>query len=394
MPPILPQVLAFSPAASEVGVPIDLSSVTIEFLTPMNRALTESAVSINPPIPFGYLWDDESQNLLLQFDELLSPLSDYTVTVSESATSADGQTMGEAASASWRTGRISPPLPPLPPSYPTLHRSDVSVVIDGNSAEWPVIPTDRNTAAQQAEKFLWLDSLGDDDGPGTYLYPTNSVFSGEDADLDEFRFAFYAVNVYFLFKPAAVNPNASFFTAFLGVAINLAVGGGMQPIGYNQAIDTSGVADLVVRSDTAPEFDVSFTGPRVALLLNRLTGAAEPATLSFSQATGVVEIAIPRVALGLSRELVNQPFNLSVYTALETFGGIRQVEIFPGEYEVGGGTVGGGDPNVFDLAGASLEAQRVDLSDYSADYQSTVLLSILPLVLSDFPEQRSEWTLF
>ncbi len=385
VPPSSPEVIAFDPPDGSSGISITQPAVSVTFLTPMNQATTGAATTITPAVGYTPTWNGTSTVLTLTLTGGLAERTTYTVSVAATATSAEGAPLAVPAAASWTTGRIPPVLPPMPSTFATLLPSTLTFTVNGSPSEWPVVAATANTGTiTTGNTFLWKDASADDTGDGGYTYPSNAAFTGGDADLDEFRVAYTASDVYFLFRPTSINASASFFTAYFGVTIDTGIGGDEGEIGFDQANSVGGQADALVRSDAAPDYELTFTGPRGAFLVANGALVSNP-TSSYSQSTGVVEIRVPRSELGLAAPLTARRINLVVYTGLETFGTLREVTASTAQWSPGGGISATSDPDIFDLAGASLANQQADLSDYDTLYPSTIGYSILPLELSDTP---------
>jgi|GEM_PF-6125061 len=122
-----PRVEAVFPAANATGVPVG-TEISVTFSKPMDRALSESAVTVNgsQAAPSGYSlsWDAQNLTLTLRPSANLSFGSDHRVRVAGSAASADGAGLdgdrdGTAEGAgtddfewSFRTAdALAPPLP-------------------------------------------------------------------------------------------------------------------------------------------------------------------------------------------------------------------------------------------------------------------------------------------
>jgi alpha-amylase len=374
VPPPEPGVVAFVPADGDNAVPADVAQVRVEFLTPMDIESTNAAITLDPAIPFSVSWNAEQTEVTLQLAEQLEPRTPHTVNVAATAKSAEGRELGVARSATWTTGRLPLPLPPLAPPV-VLPETNVAITIDGNAADWPAASLADDTGAVLPQHvYRWLDAEHDDDGPGGYAYPTDNVFSGGDADIVDFALAYDTTNVYVMIRPRVINPAASFFTPHFGIAIDSIPGSGIVDLGYDQATGARGIAEAQIRSDTAQDFEVSFTGPRGAMLTNT-QGDTIPIASAFSQQTGVVELAIPRAAVALQGDQLL--VNMVVYSALETFGGMREVGLEAGRWEPGGGIIVISDPDIFDLAGGSAEDQVTDLSSYDETFPTIIRHSLL-----------------
>ncbi|MDX2176846.1 MAG: alpha-amylase family glycosyl hydrolase [Candidatus Sumerlaeia bacterium] len=396
LPPAEPEVQSISPPDQDANVPTD-SAIVIAFTKPMEPSSTLAAVSIAPATATASEWDPGFTTLTLRpLAELLARTT-YTVSVAATANDADGARLAYPALARFTTSRSAASIPELPPVLAVLGPTSAAISIDADGSEWAAAsPQSANTAhVTAANVFVWTDALGDDKGAGAYTYPTNSAFSGQDADLTEFRAAYDAANVYFYFKIRSVNPSASFFTPYVGVAVDTAAGEGYAgSLGWDQGNDFRGPADFSAHPEALPDFEVSYTGPLGLEVADAVNTAVSAATESaHSTQTGAVELSIPRSALGLDGPLAGQRFNLIVYTGLEEFGSLREVGSARANWTSGGGSSGPNDPDVFDLAGASAANQVLDLSDYDDATTSLVIHSVLPLRLAEVEAGTDGWLL-
>jgi len=314
----------------------------------------------------------------------LDPQTEYTVTVAQSALSADGENLPFDVTASWITDRVPPDFGPLPPSAGTLRPLEANISVDGNASDWPATAAlARNQHHFDFDGFyVWNDAIGDDTGAGNYSYPTNEVFTEGDADIDRFAMAYDENNLYFLVEQASINPGASFYTSYFAIALDTGLPGRVD-LGLDLGTEATGVAELYVRQDADVDFEIALTGTNGGLLVGPDGDALMDLAVAFSQQSGIMEVAVPRNLLGLSGELDQQPLNVYVYSALETFGSMREVGTNKGTWEPGGGVAGTIDPDIFDLAGAGQAAQETDLNQFDQFFESTVGSSLLPLTLSE-----------
>jgi len=392
VPLISPESTGTDPANNQSNVSTT-TDITITFSVPMNTSTTEAAFSINPLTPCTLSWELGDTRLRINPDVTLSSTTSYTATIAASATSTDGAPLLFPVSTTFSTGRDVSSFPPLPPTMATFGPTIVAITADGNGSEWAGSSQSANTIAlTPSNVVVWRDATGDDNGPGTYTYPTNSAFTTGDADILEFRVAMDSVFFYFYIKPVSINPAASFFTPYFGIAIDTQDGGRLTSLGVDQGTNGIGIAELEVRPDAAPEFELVFTGPAGADLLSD-TGALISGSVSsgFSQSTGEIEITLPRLQLGLGGTLSNQRLNLVVYSGLETFGGMREVSNTTASFTPGGGSTSANDPDVFDLIGASGANQHAELSDWNTSIPAMVIHSVLTLRASDSLSAVGEW---
>ncbi len=384
IPPPPATVLAQSPADGESGVPTSLQEIEIRFSQPMNRTLTESSFDVVPQLVLTPSWSDGDTVLTMTVGETLAESTLHTVTIGTGAETASGAPLAVASVATWVTDRAPRPLPPLPAPL-VVARRDTGFAIDGSDADWGIpgaLPAD-TANVPGGDLFVWSDSAGDDDGPGTYTYPTNAVFSGAEADLATFAFAWTATDLQFLIRPAAVNPSASFFTPYFGIAIDTGEGG-RRELGHDAQTGANGVADALLRPDAAANFEIVFAGPNGMTVVDAAGDVVFAGSGAFSSSTGVVEISVPRSALDLENIADGHRLNFVVYTGLEVFGSMREVSAATGNFEPGGGIAAESDPDIFDLAADPL-SQRTDLEDYDAIYPPVIGASYLSVLLGDPP---------
>jgi hypothetical protein len=122
-----PRVEFVFPAADATGVPVD-TGISVTFSKPMDRALSEGAVTVDgsraAPPGYSLSWDALNLTLTLRPSANLSFGSDHRVRVAGSAASADGAGLdgdrdGIAEGAGiddfeWSFRTVEPPPPPLP----------------------------------------------------------------------------------------------------------------------------------------------------------------------------------------------------------------------------------------------------------------------------------------
>ena len=388
LPPLPPEVILMSPADGEANVPIE-PSVRVGFSQPMDRSSVEASFIMDPtPFISNIQWNDEDTEVRFSFAAPLEPRSFYSVTLQRDAVTKSGERIASAANATWRTGRGPEVLPPIPEPWTPLIASPHVIAIDGDGSEWQAPEFDamaENTGRiTAAGTFIWKDAEGDDRGPGTYTYPEGPVFSGSEADLVELRIALSPDALYFYLRPRIVNPESTFLTTYWGMAVNTTTEGRSGLLGYDQQEGGRGATHVELRGDLLPDFEIIYTGPRGASVIRHdgivMTDAIVGA---HRMATGEVELRIPRELLGFSQILVDQQFDLVLYTGLEEFGSLREVGNVADDWTPGGGAVYAADPDVFDLAGAATPPQLADLSDYDEQIYTQIKHSVIPLRLWD-----------
>ena len=109
-----PSVILFEPP--DGTSPFDpQGTLTITFNMPMDRAATETAISLAPTAPLAFAWSDDSHRVSVTPQTRLALETRYQLTVSQAARSANGQaTLKAAASAAFTTY----PFPRVESTYP------------------------------------------------------------------------------------------------------------------------------------------------------------------------------------------------------------------------------------------------------------------------------------
>jgi glycosidase len=395
LPPAIPQVTGSLPTTGSRNIPLTLPSVQVSFLSPMDRVPTEAAFSIDPDTTYTVQWSADSRRLTATIDGDLAPLTQYTVALSTAAESSDGGALAFPFTARWTTAGIPRELPPLPATLGPVRPKDFVIVIDGAAGDWPASNATEGSGALTAggTSVHWLDPIGDDLGAGAYTYPSNAVFSGDAcADLRDFRVAYDADHLYLMLRPSGVNPSASFFPSYFGVAIDVLPGGDDASLGFNVGSGARGLTELEVRGDALPEYELAVTGPVGARLLDRVNGGVVEVEHALDPDTGLVEFRVPRADIGLEGSPLDQQISLIVYTSLETFGGVREIEVTRGDFVAGGGVAGEADPDVFDLLGVEGTQQSAELGDFSGLQRAQVVRGLVVVRLAEVAvEHGDQW---
>jgi hypothetical protein len=362
----------------------------------MDEEATLAAIEVQPSVVYTPEWSEDSTELVLLIDGDLAPLTSYTVRVGTGARTPEGTSLPFPLTASWTTGRAPLELPEAPPLLGVVAPLDSPITVDGLTDEWPAFEiAERNVAIfPEAGGFVWVDALGDDRGPGTYTYPSDSSFSGQDCDIDLFRFGHTEHDLFFSVSLRSINTQASFFTPYIGLAIHTGPGGRTGALGIDLGTGSRGIAEVLVREDFAPNFELIYTGPAGGVLI-RPDNSTEAITAAHNAGAATIEWHVSREALGLAEPLENREIAIVVYTGLETFGSMREVVATLSQWNPGGGTNALSDPDVFDLVGGSLLQQQADLSDFDAQEFTTILHSILRFELAAIEaEGGSKWSLY
>lgn len=109
-----PEVVTVFPE-NEARFILPTTTITVTFNMPMDRASTESAISLSGDPGLSYQWQDEDRTVVLEPDDNLSLGTEYTVNVAASASAANGEsTMERPFTSSFNTV----PLPAVVSTYP------------------------------------------------------------------------------------------------------------------------------------------------------------------------------------------------------------------------------------------------------------------------------------
>jgi hypothetical protein len=273
-------------------------------------------------------------------------------------------------------------LPPQPPApYGPLSGTFGRITVDGLTNDWHGIPGARGTGTISSTEFIWKDEMNDDTGDGDYTYPTDATFTGGDADIDEFRLAWDTGYLYFLFKPVSVNPSASFFTPYFGIAIdtNRVYGSGRTELGIEGGIANGGT-DAVLSGYLASEFEVAIPGGNPVVMVDKNgTNVSTGVRSAYNKTSGATEIAVPLSTIG---NPAGHTWSFVPYAGLETFNMLREIQLNRAQWVPGGGydnDSAGNEPDIFDLVGNTAANQIVDLSSYSGVTPATIARSAISI---------------
>lgn len=239
------------------------------------------------------------------------------------------------------------------------------IIPDGNPGDWlsPSPPVDSFFIDTQHGEAIWNDMEMDDLGDGDYTYPINPAFTGNEADLVEFRVTDYPDSnyLYFLIKLKGFE---YIWQPILVITMDLD-----HVYGSGQAWVPQ-YADYVVDSLIFWEYAVVIWDGWVALLNSSFSNVTGPNSYaSFNPDNEVIEVRLD------CSYMEPKPWNTggayySVMVGLQDFGNFREVDLTPSEWR-GGGGVGYGeghpdwvDPDIYDLGFVVSYDQQNDLNTY------------------------------
>lgn len=245
------------------------------------------------------------------------------------------------------------------------------IIVDGNLDDWQASSfpsTDTGILDYNENEYIWKDAVNDDlgdggdapnvsDNPEPYSYPNGGLFSGSEADIEEFRVAYDEDNLYFL-----VDLADSVKWSIVPYSIILIDQNGAVSGSHNVESRTE------VNLDANHAWDFKITANNHIITLTDALGndVSTGALLAQNLDQNFFEISIPISTIGPPAG------NTWSFALLQTLGSLNRV--IETQYSVsstrgGGGIDGLSDPDVYDLIGASGDAQYADLNNYTeTDY--------------------------
>jgi len=256
-----------------------------------------------------------------------------------------------------------------------LQSHRVSINVDGSFDDWGDMKpsaVDSWALDGRANEYIWRDAIDDDlgdggdapnadDNPSAYTYPTSAIYSGAEGDIEEFRVAYDENNFYFL--------------------ISLADRPGSQAAPYSIIlIDKDGAESgrLNVESKTevnlgvnhAWDFKITVNNGSMTVFDTSETDVSEGSLLAQSPDLSILEISVPIATVG--SPMVSWSFAL--LQTLASVGKVSEILSSATSSRGGGGSDVLSDPDIFDLIGASGDAQYNDLNNYT-DTSNTILFN-------------------
>jgi hypothetical protein len=247
------------------------------------------------------------------------------------------------------------------------------------------------TAGTVGRQYIWRDQLGDAAGNGLYTEPTDPNVTLLQLDIEEFRFAYDANNLYFYTR---MHSDQGFFGAMgarIGIYLDRSdVGGGSATTSIGNHIGFQQTPRVDFGSAFEFDYHLSNRGGFESAYLYRVTGDESffpgPVVEAEVLANRVVEMSVPWSEVG-GFPALPITLRLIVGSGSPDFGNWRAVTDTAGEFIFGGGC-----PNTdinarfIDLIGApNVAEQHTDLFSPDCDGASfpTISSSIITLRLDD-----------
>ena len=271
----------------------------------------------------------------------------------------------------------------------------VSINIDGSLDDWGSMrPTDVDSWALdgRANEYIWRDALNDDlgdggdapnaaDNPEPYAYPTSAIYSGTEGDIDEFRIAYDNNNFYFLIALAGSPGNAA-----APYSIILIDKDGTDSGRHNVESKT----EVNLGTNHAWDFKITVNNGKITVFDTSETDVSAGSSLAQNPDRDINEISVPIATLGSPMEY----WSFALLQTLASVDKVSEIRFSATSTNGGGGTDGPSDPDIYDLIGASGDAQDNDLNNYTdTSYtkfsNSWVYVAYIPSAIVGIDQPRS-----
>ncbi len=254
------------------------------------------------------------------------------------------------------------------------------ITVDGDPADWTGANIGLNdTNYIDAGEAIWLDTQGDDigdggdalnapDNPAAYSYPTDSSFTGGEADLIQGRLTANDSMLYFLVQLDSFTSNY-----YPMVVIMMDVDG--VPGSGNIWVPQN--ADLQVDSTIAWDYAIVIAdaGIKVFNTAWQDVAGSVDAQVAFNPDGGYIEGGLNAVKLDTQMNILDTVVTYVCVTGLNEFGNFKEVDDSATQWHGGGGLGVDGqtdsifwiEPDVYDLAFVKSDDQVNDLNTYIAN---------------------------
>ena len=253
-----------------------------------------------------------------------------------------------------------------------------SITVDGDPTDWIGATISQNdTGYVDGGEYVWIDTVGDDigdggdalnanDNPDGYTYPTDSSFTGGEADIVQFRLTADDQNMYFLVK---LDSFASVYTPMVVITIDVDHVSGSGEVWLPQD------ADLQVDSLIAWEYAIVLGDDNIKVFNSSWTDITDSvqAQAVFNPNGGYIEAGLNTSLLNSSVNILDTTIYLTCAAGLNEFGHFKEVDSLATQWHGGGGIGSNGstdsifwvEPDVYDLAFVPHNEQVNDLNAYN-----------------------------
>lgn len=253
-----------------------------------------------------------------------------------------------------------------------------SVIVDGDPTDWiGNIINATDTGYIDGGEAIWLDAQGDDigdggdapyaqDNPEGYTYPTDTSFTGGEADIIQFRLTADTRNLYFLVK---LDSFRSVYYPMVVITIDIDHTPGSGQIWLPQS------ADVLVDSLIQWEYAIILADNSIKVLDSAWTDITDSvaAQAVFNPNGGYIEAGLNARLLSPNVDIFDTTVYLTCAAGLNEFGHFKEVDSISTQWHGGGGLGTNGtdtsiywvEPDVYDLAFVSDTDQINDLNTYN-----------------------------
>ena len=241
------------------------------------------------------------------------------------------------------------------------------IVIDNNPDDWRGIsPTlvDTGILDHIENEYIWKDAVNDDlgdggdapgvsDNPQPYSYPSGDLFIGTEADIEEFRIAYDDDNLYFL-----VDLIDSAQSSSIPYSIILIDQDGVSS--GSKSVDSK--TEVNLGAQHAWDFKITANDNTIMVADAQGNDVSVGALLAQNLDQNFFEISVPISAIGSP---AGNTWSFALLQALGWLNRVTEIQFSATSTRGGGGIDGLSDPDVYDLIGASGDAQYADLNNYT-----------------------------
>ena len=247
--------------------------------------------------------------------------------------------------------------------------------VDGDDSDWEGVEPAEDQFAYSAFEAIWNDAMGDDSGdggdaplaednPSGYTYPTDLQFLGTEADLLEFR------------ATVDDHPDSSKIFILLRVEFDLSwmpyVGilMDMDNIPGSGQTDCGGFSGANLSDRNAWEYAVYIGDGKMSVKDAEWNEVPGYHSNYYSPENDLIEIGIDVV--NFSPSPLGEIVFFTVFSGLQNYGNMRDVDYDATEWSGGGGLDNEFDPKIYDLAFVDSADQPNDLNNYTDTEIATI----------------------
>jgi hypothetical protein len=249
--------------------------------------------------------------------------------------------------------------------------------VDGDDSDWIGTSPGEDNFVYSRSEAIWKDAEGDDSGDGgdapladdnplAYTYPTDAQFLGTEADLLEFRITVDdnpdSAKIFFLIR---VDYEQNWMP-FIGILLDI------DHVSGSGETDCGAYSDACIAEDNAWEYAIYLYNTTVDIVDSNGDPVPGYHTNYFSSENDLIEAGID--AFNLSPSPLGEVVYCTVFTGLQDFDHLRDVNYDHSQWAGGGGLDDYINPKIYDLAFVRSSDQPNDLNNYS-NTEKTIIRS-------------------